>query len=58
MKMIIQPPAGSANDAYARHLVRRMINHIPGNPPIMLPVNMPGGCGIRVESKLGMFTTT
>lgn len=50
MKMVIRSPAGSGYDAYGRLLARHMIDHIPGHPSVMLPINMPGGGGIRAAN--------
>jgi tripartite-type tricarboxylate transporter receptor subunit TctC len=46
MEMVIRSKPGGSYDMYARLLARHMSKHIPGNPNI-LPINMPGGGGIK-----------
>lgn len=50
MKMIIRAPTGSGYDAYGRLLSRHIINYIPGKPSDIIPINMPGGGGIRAAN--------
>jgi tripartite-type tricarboxylate transporter receptor subunit TctC len=47
MRMVIRSTTGNEYDLMARTLARHIIRHIPGNPPKMIPVNMPGGGGIK-----------
>ncbi len=49
MKMIIRSSPGGGYDTYARLLARHIVNHIPGKPT-MIPINMPGGGGIRAAN--------
>jgi tripartite-type tricarboxylate transporter receptor subunit TctC len=49
MKFIIRSGVGGGYDLYARLLARHIVKHIPGNPTI-LPVNMPGGGGIKAAN--------
>jgi tripartite-type tricarboxylate transporter receptor subunit TctC len=49
MKIIIRSGVGGSYDSYSRLLARHIGRHIPGNPSI-LPVNMPGGGGIRAAN--------
>jgi tripartite-type tricarboxylate transporter receptor subunit TctC len=50
MQMIIRTTAGGGYDIYARLLARHIVNHIPGKPTTMIPVNMPGGGGIKAAN--------
>jgi tripartite-type tricarboxylate transporter receptor subunit TctC len=50
MQMIIRTSAGGGYDIYARLLAHHIINHIPGKPSTMIPVNMPGGGGIKAAN--------
>jgi tripartite-type tricarboxylate transporter receptor subunit TctC len=49
MKFIIRSGVGGGYDLYSRLLGRHIVKHIPGNPTI-LPVNMPGGGGIKAAN--------
>src|SRR5262245_54270033 len=49
IKFIIRSGVGGSYDSYSRLLGRHIGRHIPGNPSI-LPVNMPGGGGIRAAN--------
>ncbi len=46
IKFVIRSGVGGSYDQYSRLLARHMGKHIPGNPAL-LPLNMPGGGGIR-----------
>jgi tripartite-type tricarboxylate transporter receptor subunit TctC len=46
IKFVIRSGVGGSYDQYSRLLARHMGKHIPGNPTL-LPLNMPGGGGIR-----------
>jgi tripartite-type tricarboxylate transporter receptor subunit TctC len=46
IRFIIRSGVGGSYDQYSRLLARHIGKHIPGNPTL-LPVNMPGGGGIR-----------
>ena len=49
MKMIIRSGVGGGYDLYARVLGAHIGRHIPGNPQV-IPVNMPGGGGIKAAN--------
>ena len=49
IKFIIRAGVGGSYDSYSRLLGRHIGRHIPGNPSV-LPVNMPGGGGIRAAN--------
>jgi len=49
IKFIIRAGVGGGYDSYSRLLGRHIGKHIPGHPQI-LPVNMPGGGGIRAAN--------
>ena len=49
MKMIIRSNVGGGYDLYARVLANHIVKHIPGKPT-MIPVNMPGGGGIKAAN--------
>jgi tripartite-type tricarboxylate transporter receptor subunit TctC len=49
IRFIIRSGAGGGYDQYSRILGRHMGKHIPGKPTI-IPVNMPGGGGIRAAN--------
>jgi tripartite-type tricarboxylate transporter receptor subunit TctC len=49
IRFIIRSGVGGSYDQYSRLLARHIGKHIPGNPNI-LPVNMPGGGGIRAAT--------
>ena len=49
IRFIIRSGAGGGYDQYARLLGRHIGRHIPGRPTV-LPVNMPGGGGIRAAN--------
>jgi tripartite-type tricarboxylate transporter receptor subunit TctC len=49
MQFIIRSNAGGGYDQYSRLLARHIVKHIPGNPT-MLPVNMPGGGGLKAAN--------
>jgi tripartite-type tricarboxylate transporter receptor subunit TctC len=49
MKMIIRSGVGGGYDLYARVLATHIGKHIPGNPQV-LPINMPGGGGIKAAN--------
>jgi tripartite-type tricarboxylate transporter receptor subunit TctC len=49
IRFIIRSGVGGGYDQYARLLGRHIGKHIPGNPTV-LPVNMPGGGGIRAAN--------
>src|SRR3954469_604504 len=46
IKFIIRSGVGGSYDSYSRLLGRHIGKHIPGNPSVV-PINMPGGGGIR-----------
>jgi tripartite-type tricarboxylate transporter receptor subunit TctC len=46
IKFIIRSGVGGSYDSYSRLLGRHIGRHIPGNPSVV-PINMPGGGGIR-----------
>jgi tripartite-type tricarboxylate transporter receptor subunit TctC len=48
LSMIVFSGAGSTYDIYARLLARRLGDHIPGRPTIIVQ-NMPGAGGLKVE---------
>ncbi len=50
MKMIIRSNPGGGYDTYARMLARHIIRHIPGPVRRIIPVNMPGGGGIKAAN--------
>jgi tripartite-type tricarboxylate transporter receptor subunit TctC len=49
IRFIIRSGVGGSYDQYSRLLARHIGKHIPGNPSV-LPVNMPGGGGIRAAT--------
>jgi tripartite-type tricarboxylate transporter receptor subunit TctC len=49
IRFIIRSGAGGGYDQYARLLGRHIGRHIPGRPSV-IPVNMPGGGGIRAAN--------
>jgi tripartite-type tricarboxylate transporter receptor subunit TctC len=49
IRFVIRSGVGGSYDSYSRLLARHISKHIPGNPSI-LPVNMPGGGGIRAAN--------
>ncbi len=49
IKFIIRSGVGGSYDSYSRLLGRHISKHIPGNPSIV-PINMPGGGGIRAAN--------
>ena len=49
VKMVIRSGVGGGYDLYARVLAQHIGKHIPGNPQI-IPVNMPGGGGIKAAN--------
>jgi tripartite-type tricarboxylate transporter receptor subunit TctC len=49
IRFIIRSGVGGSYDQYSRLLARHIGKHIPGNPTL-LPVNMPGGGGIRAAT--------
>jgi len=49
IRFIIRSGVGGSYDSYSRLLARHIGKHIPGNPTV-LPVNMPGGGGIRAAN--------
>src|SRR5262245_57475113 len=49
IKFVIRSGVGGSYDSYSRLLARHIGKHIPGNPTV-LPVNMPGGGGIRAAN--------
>lgn len=46
LKVVIRAATGGSYDAYSRLLARYLVRHLPGNPTIV-PVNMPGGGGLK-----------
>ena len=46
LKVVIRAATGGSYDAYSRLLARYLVRHLPGNPT-MVPVNMPGGGGLK-----------
>lgn len=48
MKLMIGSAPGGGYDTYARMVSKHMIRFIPGGSAKILPINMPGGAGIRV----------
>jgi tripartite-type tricarboxylate transporter receptor subunit TctC len=52
IRFIIRSGVGGGYDQYARLLGRHIGKHIPGHPQVM-PVNMPGGGGIRAANYVG-----
>ena len=49
IRMIIRSGVGGGYDLYARVLAMHIGKHIPGNPTV-IPVNMPGGGGIKAAN--------
>ncbi len=49
IRFIIRSGVGGSYDSYSRLLGRHIGKHIPGNPTV-LPINMPGGGGIRAAN--------
>jgi tripartite-type tricarboxylate transporter receptor subunit TctC len=49
VRMVIRSGVGGGYDLYARVLAQHIGKHIPGNPQI-IPVNMPGGGGIKAAN--------
>jgi tripartite-type tricarboxylate transporter receptor subunit TctC len=49
IKMVIRSGVGGGYDLYARVLATHIGKHIPGNPQV-IPVNMPGGGGIKAAN--------
>jgi tripartite-type tricarboxylate transporter receptor subunit TctC len=49
IRFVIRSGVGGSYDQYSRLLARHIGKHIPGNPSV-LPVNMPGGGGIRAAT--------
>lgn len=50
MRIIVSTGAGTVFDSYARLVARHMIDHIPGKPATMVPVNMPGAGGLKAAN--------
>lgn len=48
MKLMIGSAPGGGYDTYARMVGKHMIRFLPGGSAKILPINMPGGAGIRV----------
>src|SRR5215813_3695073 len=46
IRFIIRSGVGGSYDSYSRLLGKHIGKHIPGNPSV-IPINMPGGGGIR-----------
>lgn len=46
LKVVIRAATGGSYDTYSRLLARYLVKHLPGNPT-MVPVNMPGGGGLK-----------
>jgi tripartite-type tricarboxylate transporter receptor subunit TctC len=51
LRLIIANGVGGGNDAYSRLLARHIVDHIPGNPSIIVE-NMPGASGLRAANWL------
>jgi tripartite-type tricarboxylate transporter receptor subunit TctC len=49
IRFIIRSGVGGGYDQYSRLLARHIGKHIPGNPSV-IPINMPGGGGIRAAN--------
>jgi tripartite-type tricarboxylate transporter receptor subunit TctC len=49
IRLVIANGVGGGNDAYSRLLARHIVNHIPGNPSIIVE-NMPGAGGLRAAN--------
>jgi tripartite-type tricarboxylate transporter receptor subunit TctC len=49
IRFIIRSGVGGGYDQYSRLLGRHIGKHIPGQPSV-LPINMPGGGGIRAAT--------
>ncbi len=49
IKFVIRSGVGGSYDSYSRLLGRHIGKHIPGNPSVV-PLNMPGGGGIRAAN--------
>lgn len=49
VQMVIRSGVGGGYDLYARVLARHIGKHIPGNPQV-IPINMPGGGGIKAAN--------
>src|ERR1700754_3156923 len=49
IKFVIRSGVGGGYDLYARVLGQHIGKHIPGNP-LVIPVNMPGGGGIKAAN--------
>ena len=48
MKLMIGSAPGGGYDTYARMVSKHMVRFLPGGTAKILPINMPGGAGIRV----------
>lgn len=48
IKLMIGSAPGGGYDTYARMVVQHMVRFIPGGNARIVPINMPGGAGIRV----------
>lgn len=46
LRVVIRAATGGSYDTYSRILTRYLVKHLPGNPTLV-PVNMPGGGGIK-----------
>jgi tripartite-type tricarboxylate transporter receptor subunit TctC len=51
IRLVIANGVGGGNDAYSRLLARYIVNHIPGQPSIVVE-NMPGAGGLRAANWL------
>ena len=52
MKFIIRSAPGGSYDLYSRLIGRHIVKHIPGNPR-MVPINVPGGGGLKSVNQVG-----
>ena len=48
MKLMIGSAPGGGYDTYGRMVSKHMVRFLPGGSAKVLPINMPGGAGIRV----------
>ena len=48
MKLMIGSAPGGGYDTYARMVGKHMVRFLPGGTAKIMPINMPGGAGIRV----------
>jgi tripartite-type tricarboxylate transporter receptor subunit TctC len=52
MRFIIRSSPGGSYDLYSRLIGRHIVRHIPGNPRLV-PLNVPGGGGLKAVNQVG-----